>query len=538
MERSIEMVIALLGILKAGGAYVPLDPTYPSERLSFMVEDAGLTVLVTQPELIDKLPAHQARVTVLTTDWSQFCDESQENPTLNTDAINLAYVIYTSGSTGKPKGVEITHGSVVNFLTSMRERPGMTSQDTLLAVTTLSFDIAGLELYLPLLVGGRVVIASREVAIDGARLSQHITEFQPTVMQATPATWRLLLESGWQGNKQLKILCGGEALPRALADQLLERSASLWNMYGPTETTIWSTVHQVSSSEGTVLVGRPIANTRIYILDRYMQPAPIGVPGELCIGGAGVARGYLNRPELTEEKFISDPFSEEPRARIYRTGDLARYLADGNIELLGRIDHQVKVRGFRIELGEIETVLAEHPEVRQAAVHLWKVKANDVRIVACCVPAKAGGFSPISLRKHLRARLPEYMVPQDFLPVEELPLTPNGKIDRSKLPTPVFTGDRFHPHEAPSDPIEATIAEIWTNLIGPARSISRADKFFEMGGHSLLGLQALRQMEHKLGVALDFRVLFQESLADIAVRCRSERVLGGGGTQETPLASR
>ena len=276
-------------------------------------------------------------------------------------------------------------------------------------------------------------------------------------------------------------------------------------------------------------IGRPIANTQIYILDTHLNPVPIGVAGELHIGGDGLARGYLNRPELTEEKFIPNPFSEESGSRLYKTGDLARYLPDGNIEFLGRRDDQVKLRGFRVELGEIEAVLAEHPDVRQAAVHLWTVKADDARIVACCVPAKAGVLAPISLRKHLRARLPEYMVPQYFLPVDEIPLTPNGKVDRRRLPTPVVAESRIGPHEAPSDPIEATIAEIWTQLIHPARPIGRIDRFFEMGGHSLLGIKALRQIENKLGVRLEFRVLFQESLADIATRCRSERIAGEGG---------
>jgi hypothetical protein len=247
----------------------------------------------------------------------------------------------------------------------------------------------------------------------------------------------------------------------------------------------------------------------------------------MYVGGAGVARGYLNREELSAQRFLPDRFSAAAGARLYRTGDLARRLENGDIEYLGRIDHQVKIRGFRIELGEIEAVLAEHPEVRQAAVHLWRVKANDVRIVACCVPAKAGVLAPIKLRKHLRARLPEYMIPQYFLPVEEIPLTPNGKVDRRRLPTPVVTESGIGQHEAPADPVEATIAEIWTNLIGPTRPIGRADKFFEMGGHSLLALRASRQMEHQLGVKLDMRALFQENLADIATRCRSQRIPQG-----------
>ena len=435
LERSIEMVVALLGILKAGGAYVPLDPTYPIERLSVMVEDAQLSIIVTQPELIEKLPAHEAQLIALTPYWSQFCGESEENPTPNTDASNLAYVIYTSGSTGKPKGVQIPRSALSNFLHSMSERPGITSQDTLLAVTTLSFDIAGLELHLPLSLGARVVLMRRENAADGGKLAEKIKNSGATIMQATPATWRLLLESGWQGNKQLKILCGGEALPRELANQLIEKSASLWNMYGPTETTIWSTVHQVSSTEGPVLVGRPIANTRIYILDRYMQPTPIGVPGELCIGGTGVARGYLNRSELTEEKFIADPFSQEPGARIYRTGDRARYLADGNIELLGRIDHQVKVRGFRIELGEIEAVLREHPALRDAVVLAREDVPGDKRLVGYVVAADTPPTTG-ELRSFLQQKLPDYMVPGVFVFLEALPLTPNGKVDRRALPAP------------------------------------------------------------------------------------------------------
>ena len=295
-------------------------------------------------------------------------------------------------------------------------------------------------------------------------------------------------------------------------------------MYGPTETTVWSTCARITGTANGIGIGKQIANTTVYIFDAQKNLCPIGVPGELCIGRDGVALGYWNRPELTAERFITDPFGTTPGATLYRTGDRARWRNDGTLEHLGRLDDQIKVRGFRIELAEIEAVLAEHPAVGQAAVHLWKVQANDVRIVACCVPAKAGALAPVSLRKHLRARLPEYMIPQYFLPVEEIPLMPNGKIDRSKLPVPVVTESRIGQHEAPSDPVETAIAEIWTNLIGPARPIGRADKFFEMGGHSLLALQALRQIENKLGVRLDFRVLFQESLADIATQCRSERI--------------
>jgi acyl-CoA synthetase (AMP-forming)/AMP-acid ligase II len=298
-------------------------------------------------------------------------------------------------------------------------------------------------------------------------------------------------------------------------------------MYGPTETTVWSTCARITDTARGITIGKPIANTTVYILDAHNNLCPIGVPGELCIGGEGVTLGYWNRPELTAERFIPDPFSTPPGARLYRTGDRARWRNDGTLEHLGRLDFQVKIRGYRIELGEIEATLAEHADVRQAAVHLWTAKADDIRIVACCVPAKAGVLAPISLRKHMRARLPEYMVPQHFLALDEIPLTPNGKVDRRRLPTPVVAESRVAQHEAPADPVEATIAEIWTELINPARPIGRVDKFFEMGGHSLLGLKALLQIQNKLGVRLDFRVLLQESLADIAAQCRPQRAAPG-----------
>jgi acyl-coenzyme A synthetase/AMP-(fatty) acid ligase len=418
---------------------------------------------------------------------------------------------------------------VVNFLTSMAREPGLAADDVLVAVTTLSFDIAVLELQLPLTLGATVVIASRDEAIDGHALSALLEQHRATVMQATPVTWRLLLEVGWTAGTPFKALVGGEALPKDLADQLLARGVELWNMYGPTETTVWSTCARITSTSNGITIGKPIANTTVYILDVQKNLCPIGVPGELCIGGDGVTLGYWNRPELTADRFIPDPFSTVPGARLYRTGDRARWRNDGTLEHLGRLDFQVKIRGYRIELGEIEAILAEHPNVRQAAVHVWTAKADDVRIVACCVPAKAGVLAPISLRKHMRARLPEYMVPQHFLALDEIPLMPNGKVDRRRLPTPVVAESRVAQHEAPADPVEAAIAEIWTKLINPARPIGRIDKFFEMGGHSLLGLRALRQIESKFGVRLDFRVLLQESLADIAMRCRVERIAEGGG---------
>jgi acyl-coenzyme A synthetase/AMP-(fatty) acid ligase len=328
------------------------------------------------------------------------------------------------------------------------------------------------------------------------------------------------MDAGWTGGAPFKALVGGEAMPRDLADQLIARGVELWNLYGPTETTVWSTCARITDTSNGIAIGTPIANTAVRILDVQRNLCPIGVPGELCIGGDGVALGYWNRPELTADRFIPDPFSNTPGATLYCTGDCARWRNNGALEHLGRLDDQVKLRGFRIELGEIESVLCQHPAVRQAAVHLWTVKPDDARIVACCVPVLAGVLAPVSLRKHLRARLPDYMIPQDFLLVDEIPLTPNGKLDRRSLPTPVLTESRFGLHEPPSGPLEEAIAEIWTNLVRPARPIGRGDKFFEMGGHSLLGLQALRQIEDKLGVRVDLRALFLESLAEIAAQCR------------------
>ena len=392
LERSLNLVIGLLGILKAGGAYVPLDPAYPQERLAFMIEDSQMPVLLTQENQLSRLPENQARVVCIDTEEETITRASEENPKTGVTPDNLAYIIYTSGSTGNPKGVQIVHRSVVNFLNSMRKEPGLTESDVLLAVTTISFDIAGLEFYLPLIVGARIILIRREVASDAAQLIKILAQSGATVMQATPATWRLLLAAGWQGNKQLKILCGGEALTQALANQLLELVNSVWNMYGPTETTIWSAVYKVEPGHIRVPIGRPIDNTQIYLLDPTLnrksdliKPVPIGTPGELLIGGDGLARGYLNRPELNDENFIPNPFNDEPGARLYKTGDLARYLPDGNIECIGRIDHQIKIRGFRIELGDIEAALSQYPAVREAVVTAREDDSGDKRLVAYLV---------------------------------------------------------------------------------------------------------------------------------------------------------
>jgi len=511
VERSLEMVVGLLGILKAGGAYVPLDPTYPPDRLAFMLADSAAPVLLTQAHLQGTLPATTATVVCLDTAWPAIAQQATTNPPPAAQAEHLAYVIYTSGSTGKPKGVQIPHRALTNFLYAMQRTLAIHPQDRLLAVTTLSFDIAGLELYLPLLTGAQVVLVRRAVAMDGERLHRTVVAARATIMQATPATWRLLLAVGWAGGQAdaalppLKVLCGGEALPPALAQALLPCAGEVWNLYGPTETTIWSTVQQVQA-DAPITLGRPIANTQAYIVDGAQQLAPIGVAGELWLGGDGVARGYLNRPDLTAEKFMANPFGP---GRLYKTGDLARWLPDGTIEYLGRLDHQVKLRGFRIELGEIESVLTEHPAVREAVV-VARSDAPGPRLVAYVVPkvhvAPAG--EPAALREYLQRKLPDYMVPNAFVVLEALPLTPNGKVDRKALPAPDQRDQVAPAYVMPQTVTERQIAELWQTLLH-VNQVGIHDNFFALGGHSLLLIQLQTQLQTRYAYTVAITDLFQ-----------------------------
>jgi amino acid adenylation domain-containing protein len=484
-----------------------------------MLKDTHASVLVTQQKLLKRFPNTEAHVVCLDTKWETFSKESNENLTNAAVAENLAYVIYTSGSTGKPKGVQISHRSLVNFLFSMMKEPGLTDQDVLLAVTTLSFDIAMLELLLPLIVGSQVVIVSSDEASDGYRLLKRLTDCGATVMQATPASWQLLLAAEWQGDDNLKILCGGETLPRDLATQLLQRGHSLWNMYGPTETTIWSTVNKINDKVGPVLIGFPIANTQIYILDKHLQPVAVGITSELHIGGDGLARGYLNRPELTAERFIANPFNNDmPGSRLYKTGDLAKYLPDGNIEILGRLDFQVKVRGFRIELGDIKSALEQHPAVKDAIVLASEDDPGGKRLIAYIVSKEIMVFSIIELRNYLKQKVPEYMVPSAFVTLKELPLTPNGKVDRKALPVPnkerPELGGTF---VAPRTPVEEALAEIWAQVLG-LDQVGINDNFFDLGGHSLLATQIISRLSNTFRVEVSLRSLFQApTVADMAV---------------------
>ncbi len=510
LDRSVDMVVGMLGVHKAGGAYVPLDPTFPAERLAFMLEDSQPAVLVTQQPLRSSLPESGLTVVCLDTDQPLLAQQPGDNLPAAATPDNLAYVIYTSGSTGKPKGVQVLQRALVNFLWSMREQPGLTDQDSLLAVTTLSFDIAGLELFLPLLVGARVVLVSREIAANGADLARALERSKATVMQATPVTWRMLLEAGWQGSPSLKILCGGEALPWDLAQQLLKRCASLWNLYGPTETTIWSTVRQITPADTLISIGRPIANTQVYVLDANLQPVPAGVPGELYIGGDGLARGYLHRPELTAERFIQHPFSDTEGARIYRTGDLARWLPNGELEHLGRLDHQVKVRGFRIELGEIETTLLQHPAARQAVVIAREDTPGNKRLVAYVIPAEGQELTFKDLRAFLKASLPDYMVPSACVMLEAFPQTPNGKIDRKLLPPPETGGQAGGDgYAAPTQMAHYELISIWEELLD-VRPIGIKDSFFNLGGHSLLAARLINRVELVFGKKIPLATFFAE----------------------------
>jgi len=479
LERSAEMVIAILGVLKAGSAYVPLDPAYPKERLDFILGEAGVKVLLTQERTAVELTGLKARVICMDSERALIAREKwTEKRTATPD--DLAYVIYTSGSTGKPKGVEIQHRAVVNFLTSMQRQLGTQATERLLAVTTLSFDIAGLEILLPLVSGARVVIADRDSTMDGTRLADLIRESGANVLQATPSTWRLLLEAGWKPQPSFKMLCGGEALPRDLADGLLNTGAVLRNMYGPTETTIWSAISPVNEGPAPVRIGGPIANTQFYVLDRHAQPVPLGVPGELYIGGDGVARGYFQRPELTRGKFLPDPFRASNR--IYRTGDLVRALPDGSFEFLGRLDNQVKIRGFRIELGEIENVLRQQPEVKDAVV-VAHGEGGTKKLVAYVAPNENQVCEGESLKRALATVLPAYMVPSIFITLLALPRTPNGKVDRKALPEPV-PSRASKPRRAPRNATEETLHGIFCEVLH-LETVSVDDNLFELGADSI-----------------------------------------------------
>lgn len=546
VERSPLLLVGLFGILKAGGAYVPIDPAYPRNRIANTLSDADVSLILTQAHLSDvlpplNLPPFNPEIVYLDRDWEKISQNSTAQPPLTelVSADNLAYVIYTSGSTGKPKGVQITHGAVTNFLRAIAQKPGIDANDTLVAVTTIAFDISVLELFSPLVAGATVVLASSEVAADAQQLARLLEHSEASVMQATPATWQMLITDGWQGLPQLKILCGGEALSKELADQLLQRGHELWNLYGPTEATVWTAACEITEGFEMVPVAGPLANTQLYVLDEQLNPVPIGVTGEVHIGGAGLARGYLNQPELSAKKFIANPFSKAGD-RLYKTGDLARFWADGSLSFLGRIDHQIKIRGFRIELGEVEAALSEHSTVQSCVVIAQEDKANNKRLVAYWVPDcsteidSSAAHHPL-LKQYLKSRLPLYMVPSIFVKLEALPLTANGKIDRRALPRLKTTMVQTARYTPPKTEIQQQLTQLWQKVLA-LEKVGIHDNFFDLGGHSLLATQVVARIRRHFNIELPLSTLFQSStIAQLAESLQATLSTKAEAAEQHPL---
>jgi len=505
VERSSAMCVGVLAILKSGGAYVPLDPSYPSERLDFMLQDASVSVLLLDQWTAPKLGDRTARC-LMVDDPESYDGFSDTDPENLATPESLAYVIYTSGSTGKPKGVLVPHSSVVNLVSSVARVPGLSATDVVLAITTLSFDISVSEILLPLTVGAKIVLADRATTTDGVALASLMERNKVTFVDATPATYRLLLSAGWKGNSELTLICTGEAMPGDLAERLLACGRSVWNGYGPTETTVWSSFWQVPTNFTKVLIGRPVDNTRFYVVDPDGGLLPVGMAGELCIAGAGVTCGYLNRPELTDERFVTDPFTPGSQ-RMYRTGDIGRFLPTGELECLGRNDQQVKLRGYRIELGEIESAIARHPAVKQAVVSLREDRPSEPRLVAYIVyhsiPVASG-----EMRAHLKRSLPEFMVPAMYVQLEKMPLTPSGKVDRRSLPPPSHERPDIGPVALPRTELEQTICGVFSQLLG-FEQVGATDNFFDLGGNSLLSMRVLGELREKHGIDIPVARFFQ-----------------------------
>ncbi len=515
MERSIELVVSLVAVLKAGGAYVPIDPEYPADRIANMLEDASPAVLLTQRRLVDALPPCGARIVAVDDMAGEIAAYPCDRPSLNTTPENLAYIIFTSGSTGRPKGAINGHRGIVNRLCWMQDEYRLNATDRVLQKTPFSFDVSVWEFFWPLMTGATLVVARPGGHRDAAYLARLIAKEQITTLHFVPSMLQIFLEepaiAECRGVR--RVICSGEALPFELEQRFFARmTAELHNLYGPTEAAVDVTYWACSANSGlrTVPIGRPIANTQIHLLDSRMNPVPPGIAGELFIGGVNVGLGYLNRPELTAEKFIRNPFSEDPDARLYRTGDLARYLPDGAVDYLGRIDHQVKIRGFRIELGEIEAVLNKHAGVRESVV-VAVGDGADKRLAAYITASAAGPLDIEELRKHLSAALPEYMVPAAFVVLESLPLSPNGKVDRKALPAPDLSAATSSTAEyvPPRTPTEELLAQLWCSALGIARA-GRRDDFFRLGGHSLLAAQLASRVRTTMGVELPVRRIFEQ----------------------------
>ncbi len=524
MERSVEMVVALLGVLKAGGAYVPLDPEYPTDRLFMMIEDSQPTVLLTQQHLIERLPVKRVCVVSLDSEWQRIARGNGSNPVRTIKPENLSYAIYTSGSTGRPKGVLNTHAGIVNRLLWMQDAYRLTSSDRVVQKTPYSFDVSVWEFFWPLMTGAGLVVAKPGGHKDPDYLVDLISREQITTIHFVPSMLRAFLEvKGIEDCASLKrVFCSGEALPFDVQERFFSRSkAELHNLYGPTEAAVDVTSWQCqrNSKDSVVPIGRPIANVCVYLLDRNLQPVPVGVPGELHIGGVALARGYLNRPELTAAKFIPDPISKKPLARLYKTGDLARYRADGSIEYVGRIDDQVKIRGFRIELGEIELVLRDHPAVRDARVIVREYAPGDRRLVAYVVFAGQEAASSADILTFAKRKLPSYMVP-DLVKLDQLPLTSSGKLDRRALPAPEKGRSLDEaPSPEPKDDIEKLLAKLWSDIL-KVEHVSLYDNFFDLGGHSLSAIQVVARLQSQLGVRIKVNEVAFQTLGQLAAVCR------------------
>ena len=513
MDRSLDMVASILGLWKAGAALLPIDPGFPKGRLAYMLEDAQAKTVLTTTPLIEDWLLDAAPVIDLAGDAASISAMPTTAPVIDRDAaLSRAYVIYTSGSTGKPKGVENAHPALCNFIESMLSEPGMRADDRVLAVTTISFDVMLLELFVTLAAGAEIVLASNDDAMDGFALADILEQRDITVLQGTPATWRILLEAGWTGKPDLKCLCGGEPMPATLADQLPKMVGELWNMYGPTETTVWSTCARIESGDD-IHVGGPVANTQVYILDAGGAPTPAGVAGDLWIGGDGVALGYLGKPDMTAERFHDNPFV--PTAgRIYNTGDRARWRRDGTVEIMGRVDDQIKIRGYRIELGDVETALGKHSAIAQAAAALRTDHAGEPTLVGYAVFKDGQSATTSELRRFMREYVPHYMTPQFFVTLPALPLTNNNKVDRKALPAPAgvaATAQRV----APRTPHEVALARIWTEILQTSE-ISVTDNFFELGGQSLHAARMIAQVRDATGLVITPREVIFESLEQLA----------------------
>ncbi|MFK8111206.1 MAG: amino acid adenylation domain-containing protein, partial [Rubripirellula sp.] len=521
VDRSAEMFISVLAILKAGAGYVPLDPAYPEERLQYMCDHADVKLVVATEQHHELIKRFAKPCVAVDTFESEIAEQDAESPKTSCSKTDIAYVIFTSGSTGQPKGVRVPHQTVLNLLHSMLRQPGLAPHESILAVTSLSFDMSVSEIFLPMTCGACLAIADKETTIDGEKLAAAIAKHDAKLIQATPATWRLLANSSWSGKKDLRIVSAGEPFPADLVAPLLDRTSEVWNMYGPTETTVYSTVERLTDANATILIGDPVANTQIYILDSNGFVVPPGVEGEMFIGGAGVTCGYLNREDLTSERFTQNPwfnpFANFANWKLYKTGDVARRLFDGKIEYLRRNDKQVKIRGFRIELGEVEKcILSLDSAIQQVVAIVRQDSLGSPTLIAYWVAGSETQFAAADLREHLRESLPHYMIPKHFVRLDELPKTSNGKIDHKALPEPELQTQSAGNIIPPATDAEKFLAKVWEEIL-EMDGISLDDNFFELGGHSLLVMQVIARVEDASGTRLgpqDFLIGTLESLAD------------------------